>query len=93
MWIMCVMCLMSVMFSSGVKFVIKQESGVRKQFLIVNNEALMAFVKKKKKFTKCESFTDISSTVKCKVRMILKFNNIICSIVRLFPGWHQSISQ
>ena len=53
---------------SGVKFVIKQQSGVRKQFLIVGNEVLMVFVKKKKKFTQCESFSDISSSVKCKVR-------------------------
>ena len=51
---------------SGDKFVIKQVSGVRKQFLIMNNEPILAFVNKGKKFTACDSYTEITSSVVCK---------------------------
>ena len=51
---------------SGDKFVIKQVTGVRKQFLIMNNEPILAFVNKGKKFTACDSYTEITSSVVCK---------------------------
>ena len=51
---------------SGDKFVIKQVSGVRKQFLIMNNEPILAFVNKGKKFTACDSYTEITTSVVCK---------------------------
>merc|ERR1711863_104595 len=38
----------------------------RKQFLIVNDKAIIAFITKRKKFTACESFTDITTSVSCK---------------------------
>ena len=53
--------------SSGSKFVIKQRAGVRKQFLIMNGEAILAFVNKGKKFTACDSYTEVTSSVVCKV--------------------------
>ena len=53
--------------SSGSKFVIKQQAGVRKQFLIMNGEAILAFVNKGKKFTACDSYTEVTSSVVCKV--------------------------
>ena len=51
---------------SGDKFVIKQVTGVRKQLLIMNNEPILAFVNKGKKFTACDSYTEITSSVVCK---------------------------
>merc|ERR1712244_145917 len=36
------------------------------QFLIVNDKAIIAFITKRKKFTACESFTDITTSVSCK---------------------------
>ena len=53
--------------SSGSKFVIKQRAGVRKQFLIMNGEAILAFVNKGKKFTACDSYTEVTASVVCKV--------------------------
>ena len=52
---------------SGNKFVIKQVSGVRKQFLILNGEAILGFVTKGKKFASCSSYTEITANVDCKV--------------------------
>ena len=78
---------------SGVKFVIKQQPGVRKQFLIVDNEVLMVFVKKKKKFTQCEAFSDISSSVKCKVREEKGRLNLNEDVSRLSLDWPQLTCQ
>ena len=52
---------------SGNKFVIKQVSGVRKQFLILNGEAVLGFVTKGKKFASCTSYTEVTANVDCKV--------------------------
>ena len=52
--------------SNGFKFVLKGATGVRKQFVILNDKATLAFVTKGKKFTACESYTDITATVTCK---------------------------
>merc|ERR1712123_322112 len=53
--------------TDGNKFVIKQVSGVRKQFLILNGEAILGFVTKGKKFASCSSYTEIPANVDCKV--------------------------
>merc|ERR1711892_359628 len=53
--------------TDGNKFVIKQVSGVRKQFLILNGEAILGFVTKGKKFASCSSYTEITANVDCKV--------------------------
>merc|ERR1711892_445014 len=53
--------------TDGNKFVIKQVSGVRKQFLILNGEAILGFVTKGKKFAGCSSYTEITANVDCKV--------------------------
>jgi len=53
--------------TDGNKFVIKQVSGVRKQFLILNGEVVLAFVTKGKKFTACTSYTEVTTSVDCKV--------------------------
>merc|ERR1719228_2751619 len=52
--------------TNGNKFVIKQASGVRKQFLIMNGAAILGFVTKGKKFTECDSYTEITANVDCK---------------------------
>ena len=46
---------------------IKQVTGVRKQFLILNGEAILGFVTKGKKFTACSSYTEVTANVDCKV--------------------------
>ena len=45
----------------------KQAEGIRKQFLIAGDDVLLAFVQKGKKFPDCESFTEVSGDVSCKV--------------------------
>merc|ERR1719225_1146314 len=52
--------------SNGQKFVLKGANNTRKEFLIVNDKAIIAFITKRKKFTACESFTDITTSVSCK---------------------------
>ena len=52
---------------SGNKFVIKQVTGVRKQFLILNGEIILGFVTKGKKFANCSSYTEVTASVDCKV--------------------------
>ena len=55
---------------SGSKFVVKQKKGIRKQFLILDGQVVLAFVQKKGgKFANCRVFEDITSNVKCKVTM------------------------
>ena len=53
---------------SGNKFVIQQKTGVRKQFLILDNEPILAFINRGKKFTQCSSYTEVTTSVTCKVR-------------------------
>ena len=51
----------------GTKFVIKQSNGVRKQFLILNGEIVLAFVADGQKFVNCPSYTEVTTSVDCKV--------------------------
>ena len=64
----------------GNKFVIKQVKGVRKQFLILNGEPILAFVTKGKKFTECTSYTEVTAQVDCKVtNALIEFSrNLQC---------------
>jgi len=56
----------------GSKFVVKQAKGVRKQFLVLDGESVLAFVAKKSdqnnavKFSQCPSYRDITHDVVCK---------------------------
>merc|ERR1711936_364464 len=52
--------------TSGSKFVVKPMKHMRKQYLILNGQILLVFVKKSKKFTECQSYQDITSIVECK---------------------------
>ena len=56
-----------IMMVSGNKFVIKQETGVRKQFLILNSEIILVFVTNGEKFVNCTSYTEVTESVDCKV--------------------------
>lgn len=47
---------------------IKQAKNTRKQFLMLEGEPIIAFVLNGKKFTDCESYTEVTSSVECKVR-------------------------
>ena len=51
----------------GNKFVIRKKKGTRKQFVILNGSPVLGFVQKKKKFTSCKSYTQITANLKCKV--------------------------
>ena len=42
--------------------------GVRKQFLILEGEPVLAFINRGKKFTQCSSYTEVTTSVTCKVR-------------------------
>lgn len=53
--------------TDGNKFVINQVKGVRKQFLILNGQAILGFVRNGKKFADCESYTEVTTNVDCKV--------------------------
>ena len=50
---------------------IKRVDGVRKQFLILNSEPILAFVKRGKKFTACTSYTEVTANVDCKVKVMI----------------------
>ena len=43
------------------------EKGTRKQFLLVEGKDIIAFVKKKEKFSNCLSLTEVTDQVECKV--------------------------
>ena len=58
--------LLFIVDSAGSKFVIKKVRGVRKQFLILDGQAVIAFVENKKKFADCSKYKDITESVKCK---------------------------
>ena len=51
---------------------VKQANGVRKQFLIVGEDVILAFVEKGQKFSECESMAEVSADVSCKVSSIRK---------------------
>ena len=41
-------------------------TGVRKQFLVLNGEAVMGFVEHGKKFADCSSYTEVTGKIDCK---------------------------
>merc|ERR1712062_220667 len=47
--------------SNGDKFVIRKMRGTRRQFLILNGSPVMGFRQRKKKFSSCSSFTQITA--------------------------------
>ena len=51
----------------GTKFVIKQPRGTRRQFLSIEGKVLLAFSTFGNKFWNCETFTEITENIKCKV--------------------------
>ena len=55
---------------------IKQAKNTRKQFLMLEGEPIIAFVLNGKKFTDCESYTEVTSSVECKVSQ-KKSKNIV----------------
>ena len=66
---------------------IKQVTGVRKQFLILNGEAILGFVTKGKKFANCSSYTEVTANVDCKVRRFEDIGVIFMILVfRLCQG-------
>ena len=65
-----------MMIISGDKFVITQVRGVRKQFLMLNGEAILGFVRNGKKFADCDSYTEITTKVDCKVGRFGGFRGI-----------------
>ena len=56
--------------SVGNKLVLKKKTGLRRQFLLLNGSPVLGFVQRKKKFTSCGSYTDITAQVDCKVGYI-----------------------
>lgn len=51
----------------GKKFVVKQANNTNKKLLLLDGEAVLAFVTKGDKFTDCPSYTDVTDNVDCKV--------------------------
>merc|ERR1712025_273480 len=51
----------------GSKLKIKPANGTRRQFLILNNKTVAAFLEDGKKFTQCSNYTEVTSQVECKV--------------------------
>ena len=63
--------------SDGSKFVLKAGGGVRKQFLFTTGKIILAFVTNGEQFASCSSFTEVTSSVECKVIYIfVKLNRI-----------------
>ena len=56
-----------VFMYQGTKFVISTKEGVRKQFIVLNGEAVLAFVANGQKFAECSSYTEVTSKIDCKV--------------------------
>jgi len=52
--------------NNGYKFVIKPQSGNRRQLLLVEGKTILAFVTRGFKFTDCMDFTEVTSQVDCK---------------------------
>ena len=55
------------MYLSGNKLVLKKQKGLRRQFLLLNGSPVLGFIMRKKKFTSCEAYKDVTDTVDCKV--------------------------
>jgi len=51
----------------GSKFVIKQANNTHKKFLLLDGEAVLAFVTNGEKFKDCPSYTNVTGNVTCKV--------------------------
>ena len=51
----------------GSKFVLSRRKGTRKQLLLIEGKNIVGFVKNGQKFAECTYFTEVSSTVTCKV--------------------------
>ena len=51
----------------GTKFTFSWGKRNRKQFLLIDGKIIIAFAKKGEKFSACESFTEVTSKVSCKV--------------------------
>ena len=60
-----VWCLM--IYLAGNKLVLKKQRGLRRQFLLLNGSPVLGFIMRKKKFTSCEAYKDVTNTVDCKV--------------------------
>ena len=76
-----------MMIISGNKFVIKQVKGVRKQLLILNGQAILGFVRNGKKFADCDSYTELTTKVDCKVGRFGRFRGIFYDVfLRLCLG-------
>merc|ERR1711892_1121808 len=58
--------LCNVTCSDGNKLVLKKKKGLRRQFLLLNGSPVLGFVQRKKKFTSCASYTDVTDQVDCK---------------------------
>merc|ERR1719320_549258 len=52
--------------SDGNKLVLKKQKGLRRQFLLLNGSPVLGFIMRKKKFTSCEAYKDVTDTVDCK---------------------------
>merc|ERR1711981_286813 len=52
--------------ANGYKFVIKPQTGNRRQLLFVDGKTILAFVARGSKFADCSSFTEVTSQVDCK---------------------------
>ena len=51
------------------KFDVQQKAGVRKQLLVVGDEVLIGFIQMGKKFADCETLTEVTENVDCKVNV------------------------
>ena len=66
---------------------VKKVVGVRKQFLIIGGDVVLAFVENGKKFSQCESITEVSANVSCKVSSIcIIIIFIYLMIMKALPG-------
>ena len=45
----------------------KKQKGLRRQFLILNGSPVLGFIKRKNKFTSCDTYKDVTDSVDCKV--------------------------
>lgn len=52
--------------SDGNKLVVKKQKGLRRQFLILNGSPVLGFIKRKNKFTSCDTYKDVTDSVDCK---------------------------
>merc|ERR1719317_1894366 len=52
--------------SDGNKLVLKKQKGLRRRFLLLNGSPVLGFIMRKKKFTSCEAYKDVTDTVDCK---------------------------